>query len=156
MQGARLLGHLTGATKALAEEIIDKEGKKAPNPEFEEWEAKDQQILSFILASLGKDILAHVATAQTAHEVWRSIEAMFASQTRARVVNLRIALATTKKGNLSITDYYTKMKGFGDEMAAAGRPLDEGELVEYIITGLNSEFESLVSALVTRVEPIGM
>lgn len=156
MRGARLLGHLTGATKAPAEEIIDKEGKKAPNPEFEEWEAKDQQILSFILASLGKDILAHVATAQTAHEVWRSIEAMFASQTRARVVNLRIALATTKKGNLSITDYYTKMKGFGDEMAAAGRPLDEGELVEYIITGLNSEFESLVSALVTRVEPIGM
>lgn len=81
---------------------------------------------------------------------------MFASQTRARVVHLRIALATTRKGNLSITDYYTKMKDFGDEMAAAGRPLDEGELVEYIIAGLSSEFESLVSALLTRVEPIGM
>lgn len=63
MKGARLLGHLTGVVKPPAEEITDKEGKKTPNPEFEEWEAKDQQILSFILSSLGKDILANVATA---------------------------------------------------------------------------------------------
>lgn len=81
---------------------------------------------------------------------------MFSSQTRAHVVNLRIALATTKKGNLSVADYYTKMKGFGDDMAAIGCQLDEGELVEYNITGLGSDFESLVSALLAKKEPIGM
>lgn len=48
------------------------------------------------------------------------------------------------------------MKGYGDEMAAAGRPIEEEELVEYILTGKNHEFESLVSALVTRVEPISL
>lgn len=41
-------------------------------------------------------------------------------------------------------------------MAAAGRPLDEAELVEYILTGLNAEFESLATAVFTRVKPIGL
>lgn len=41
-------------------------------------------------------------------------------------------------------------------MEAAGRPLDVGELVEYIISGLNEHFESLVSALIARVKLIGM
>lgn len=81
---------------------------------------------------------------------------MFALQTRARAINLRIALTTMKKGNMSAADYFAKMKGFADDMAVAGRPLDDGELIEHILTGLNAEFESLVSALVTRVEPISV
>lgn len=81
---------------------------------------------------------------------------MFASQSRARAVNLRIALSTTKKGNMSVSDYYSKMKGYSDEMAAAGRRIDDEELVEHILTGLNPEFESVVSALVARVEPVSL
>ena len=42
------------------------------------------------------------------------------SHTRARAVNLRLAFLTTKKGDLTITEYFAKMKGYGDDMAAAG------------------------------------
>ena len=49
-----------------------------------------------------------------------------------RTVNTRIALATTKKGDLPIADYFAKMKSFGDEMLSAGKPLDDEELVSYI------------------------
>jgi hypothetical protein len=48
------------------------------------------------------------------------------------------------------------MKALGDEMAASGRPLDEEELVEYIITGLDDEYTPLVSALCVRKEPISV
>jgi hypothetical protein len=41
-------------------------------------------------------------------------------------------------------------------MATAGRPLEDDELVEYIIIGLDREFTSLVSAHVARVEPISV
>ncbi|RLN36189.1 uncharacterized protein C2845_PM03G07800 [Panicum miliaceum] len=156
MRGACLEGHLTGATAAPAAEIVDKEGKKTPNPAFEEWEARDQQILSFLFASITQDVMTQIASSTTASEAWGSIEAMFASQTRARVLNLRIALTTTKKGTMYASDYFAKMKGFADDMAAAGRPLAEYELVEYIISSLGGEFESLVSALITRVEPISV
>jgi hypothetical protein len=56
---------------------------------------------------------------------------------RARTINLRVVLTTTHKGNLSITEYVAKMKNLGD---------DE-ELVEYILSGLEDDFESVVSAV---------
>ena len=120
VRGARLYGHQTGASVPPVTEIADKDGKKVSNPAFEEWEARDQQSLSFLLTSVSSGILSHIAKTKTAADAWAKLEAMFASQTRAREVNLRISLANTKKGNSSATDYFTKMKGFSDEMAAAG------------------------------------
>ena len=61
--------------------------------------------------------------------VWNAIEQMYASQTRARTVNIRIALANTKKGNSTAAEYFAKMKAHGDEISAAGRRLDDEELV---------------------------
>jgi hypothetical protein len=34
----------------------------------------------------------------------------------------------TRKGNLSISEYVTKMKALADEMASARKPIDEEEL----------------------------
>ena len=156
MRGSRLIGHLTGTTPVPEKEIADADGKKTSNPAFEEWDARDQQVLSYLLSSISKEILVHVSRSETAADAWRKIQAMFASQTRARAVNLRIALSTTKKGSMNVAEYFAKMKGYADDMAAAGRPLEDDELVEYIITGLDRDFTSLVSALVARVEPISV
>jgi hypothetical protein len=57
---------------------------------------------------------------------------------------------------MSVTEYFGKMKALGDEMKAVGRSLDDEELVEYIITGLDEEYTPLVSALCARVEPISI
>jgi hypothetical protein len=71
---------------------------------------------------LSRDILAQVAAARTSAEAWKTITDMFASHTRARTTNVRLALATTKKDNMTVAQYYGKMKGLADEMAAAGNP----------------------------------
>jgi hypothetical protein len=113
----------------------------------------DQQVLGFLLTSLSRDILAQVATARTSTEAWKRITDMFTSHTRARTTNVHLALATTKKDNMTVAQYYGKMKGLSDEMVAAGKPLDNEELVMYI-NGLDTEYNSLVSAPVTRLEPI--
>lgn len=65
-----------------------------------------------------------------------------------------MALATASKGMSSIADYFTKMKGLAEEMASAGRKLEDEELVSYIITALDLEYNPIVSAVATRVEPI--
>lgn len=79
---------------------------------------------------------------------------MFASQSRARVINTRMALATTSKGTSSATEYYTKMKGLADEMASASKRLEDEELVSYILAGLDIDFNPRASAIAARVEPI--
>jgi hypothetical protein len=67
-----------------------------------------------------------------------------------------VALATTQKGNLLVSKFFGKMKALGDDMAAAGRKLDDEELVEYILTGLGEDFTLVISAMCARAEPISV
>jgi hypothetical protein len=161
LRGTRLERYVNGKAIAPSEEIDEKKGDvndgapvKVSNPAYEEWFATDQHVLGFLLTSLSRDIPAQVATARTFTEAWKTITDMFTSHTRARTTNVCLALATTKKDNMTVAQYYGKMKGLADEMAAAGKPLDNEELVMYICNGLDTEYNSLVSALVTRLEPI--
>lgn len=116
--------------------------------------AIDQQVLGYLLSFLSKEILTQVVTMKTAAQAWRAIEDMFASQISARVVNTRLTLATAQKGNTDVAEYIEKMKVLGDEMASTGKPLDDEEMVSYILAGLDIDFNPLVAALVSRVEPI--
>jgi hypothetical protein len=90
VRGARLVSHLTGDSPAPAKQItakVDNKDTLVPNPEHEEWLAKDQQVLSFVLGNLGREVLVHVSSKEVAIEAWEAIEEMFSSQTRAHVVN---------------------------------------------------------------------
>jgi hypothetical protein len=64
-------------------------------------------------------------------------------------VNTRLALGMTRKGNLSVTEYISKMKALGNEMIAAGRLLDD-ELIEYIIAGVDEKYTPFVFAICAR------
>jgi hypothetical protein len=65
-----------------------------------------------------------------------------------------MALATTQKGSSSADEYVAKMKTLADEMASAGKKLDDEELISYILAGLDYEYNSLVSSIAARVEPV--
>jgi hypothetical protein len=99
-----------------------------------------------------------VASYKTAAAVatWKAIESAFGSEIHVRTVNTHIALATTQKGNLSIIGYVNKMSVLGEEMDATGKPLDEEEMIYYILAGLDLEYNSVVLAIVTRIEPISV
>jgi hypothetical protein len=88
--------------------------------------------------------------------VWKHIDTSFASQSRAQVVNTRMALATTQMGSLMASEYMPKMKMLAVKMASAGKKLDDEELCSYILASLNFEYNSLVSSIAPRVEPITM
>jgi hypothetical protein len=62
------------------------------------------------------------------------VHGMYASQSRARVMHLRTKLAGTKKGEMAMAIYFTKMKEYVDEMAVAGKKLDNDDVVSYILT----------------------
>ena len=60
---------------------------------------------------------------------------------------LRGALNDTKKNDLSAEKYFAKMKTFASELAAAGKPLDDDELIWYVLNGLGSPYNTLVTAV---------
>jgi hypothetical protein len=115
----------------------------------------DKALLGYLLSSLTREILMGVTTLSSSTDVWRTLETMFGVPTQARSVNTRITLATTKKGTSTMAEFYSNMKGYADEMAAAGQALDNDEFVAYVLTGLDEEiYNPFVSSIVTRVEPI--
>jgi hypothetical protein len=74
-------------------------------------------------------------------------------QIRARDVNVCLVLTTIQMGAMGITEFITKMRSLGYEMAAAGKPLDDEEMISYILAGLDIEYNFVVSAVLARVEP---
>jgi hypothetical protein len=167
LRGAKMIGYLTSEARPPPTHILENgvDGKEIkedgktrmmPNPEFEDWDAANQQVLSYLLGLLSKDILIHVVLCTTAAKAWVAIHGVFAPQTRARTMNTRLALGTTHKGNLPVTEYFSKMKALRDEMTAAGRTLEDEELIKYIIAGLDEEYTPLVSTICARTEPISL
>jgi hypothetical protein len=159
LRGAHLDGHVTDAITELSQEVDGKEKEKTvklPNPAYQEWYAADQQVLGFLFSSLSKEILPPVATKQTTSNAWKEIESMFSSQTRARTVNTRLQLATTQKGSMSVAGYVNKMRSLRDEMTAAGRTLEDEELVEYILTNIGPEYDPIISAVIARQTPVSV
>jgi hypothetical protein len=57
---------------------------------------------------------------------------------------------------MMVAEYVGRMHSLGDDMATAGRILDDDELVECILTGLDEEYDSLVSLVLVRVDPISV
>lgn len=126
------------------------------NPEYKEWVAKDQQIVNYILTSISKEIQVQVSNCTTSAEMWKVIKDMTASQSRGRIINTRMALATAQKGSATIADYFSKMKSLADDMAAAGKRLEDEEIASFILAGLDVEFNPIVSSITSRVEPTSL
>jgi hypothetical protein len=103
-----------------------------------------------------QEVMGPVAAYDTPQEVWSLLEQTYSSQSRARTVDTRIALATTRKDDMSISEYIIKMKSLADEMASAKKNVDDEELVSYILAGLDEEYNPVVFALLARVEPVSV
>jgi hypothetical protein len=48
---------------------------------------------------------------------------------------------------MTTTQFFTKIKGLADELAAAGRPIDEEKLVEYLLANLDESYNPLFTAI---------
>ncbi|KAK1616455.1 hypothetical protein QYE76_021972 [Lolium multiflorum] len=145
------MGLLDGSEVAPREfldtEDADKKKITVPNSAYDTWITRDQQFVSFLVNSLAEDVLPHVFGLSSAAAVWKALHNLYSSQSKSRVSTIRGALTNTKKLDMTAQQYITKMKGFASELAAAGKPVDDDELKDYIMNGLDGSFNSLVAAI---------
>nr|KYP44225.1 hypothetical protein KK1_034289 [Cajanus cajan] len=85
------------------------------------------------------------------HQMWRNLETYFASQTKARVKQLKIQLRGIKK-TTAINQYLLEIKKIVDTLAAIGSPLDTTEHIDAIFDGLPEEYDPFVTSVLTRTE----
>jgi hypothetical protein len=70
---AQLEGFLDGSEEQTPKQITEKDvarkDVKRPNPDYARWLALDQQVLSYLLSSLSRDVLSQVAMFKMASQV---------------------------------------------------------------------------------------
>ena len=158
IHGAEVEHLLDATTAAMPEKFIPK-AKETPdelilNPDYSKWVAKDQQVFNYLISSVSRDVQVQIASCTTAAEIWKTILDMNASQSSRRVINTRMAMATAQKGSSTIAEFFSKMKALADDMAAAGKKLDDEEIIFYILAGLDRDFDSVVSQVSGRDGPV--
>ncbi|XP_047262096.1 uncharacterized protein LOC107878073 isoform X1 [Capsicum annuum] len=109
LRGHDLEGYIDGTQDCPSKFVANSslEGKSSEeitvSPAYTTWRRQDQLLLSWLLSSLTGNVLGKVVRCATT-KVWHALETMFASQSKARLMQLRLQLQTTKKGTLSMTD----------------------------------------------------
>jgi ribosomal protein L17 len=97
-----------------------------------------------------KDVMSQATAYRTANETWKVVEGNFTSAKRARTVNSRVALATTKKEDISVEEYVNKMCFLGDELSAVVKQINDDELISYIFADLDQEYNTIITTLLTK------
>jgi hypothetical protein len=113
-------------------------------------------ILSALILSLSETILTYVVKCTTSREVWTTLERMFIAQSRARFMSLHYQLATFRKGDTSIADYYHRFTTLIDTFAAIDQPFPHHEALSFLLVGLGSDYDSLVTFIQTQLNPTAL
>lgn len=64
------------------------ENSDKPNPLFTSWQQQDQSIMSVLISSLTKNIIAHILDAATSQEIWLVLEDLFLAKSQAHLMNV--------------------------------------------------------------------
>ena len=97
-----------------------------------------------------------MTTVTTPSALWTTLAAMFSSHSASRINNIRTSLINAQKGNLSVASYFAAMRGYADELAAEGKPIQDDELISYILHGLDKEYQPLVCSLDVCTTPVSL
>lgn len=65
---------------------------------------------------------------------------------------LKIQLQTTKKGALSVAEYFEKMENIADSLTLASYKVSEEDLIMSILAGLPSEYDVAVGMINARMQ----
>ena len=104
------------------------------NPDYIVWNRQDQYLVSWLLSSMTESMLGHVTRCVRVAEIRYTLERLNLTQSRARVLQLRSMLQTMKKGEMSIEEYFVKMKKVVDLLnMSAGQTITDDELLLYIL-----------------------
>ena len=149
IRGNRLECFING-TKSEPEQYLtrrtaDGSTQVIENPEFITWKSQDQTLLGWLLSSISEGTLGLVITLDSSYAVWKTLEKKFGVQSKAKVLQIKYEINTLKKESMNVEDYCMKMKALADKLACAGSPLNDRELLMYILNGLGSGFLDIAS-----------
>ncbi|KAL9437851.1 hypothetical protein AB3S75_023676 [Citrus x aurantiifolia] len=139
IKGNGLEGFITGTNKCPDQHLVQDEvatnsssfgsRSRIDHPTFSVWIKIDQLLRSWMMSSIQENLLSLVIHCVSSQELWESLNRMFVSQTQARIMPIKMQLQTVKKGSMTMSAYFAKMKRLADTFAIAGKSVENADLV---------------------------
>lgn len=82
------------------------------DPKYEQWLKVDCMVRSWILNSIAKDIVEAFLYVNTAKDLWDEIKERFGECNGPLLYQIQREISTITQGNMSVTQYYTKLKRY--------------------------------------------
>ncbi|RVW67842.1 hypothetical protein CK203_060995 [Vitis vinifera] len=119
---------------------IDPEG-------YATWSRCNDMVHSWIVNTLNPEIADSVIYYSTAHEVWEDLCERFSQSNAPRIFEIQRDIACLRQEQLSVSAYYTKLKGLWDELASYnaathGAQQDQQKLMQFLM-GLNESYSAI-------------
>jgi hypothetical protein len=124
--------------------------------EYALWNRCNSMILSWLTHSVEQDLAKGVIHAKTAHQVWKDFKDQFSQKNIPAIYQIQKSLASLSQGTMSVSTYFTKIKGLWDElesyrtlptcnqMKAHDEQREEDRLMQFLM-GLNESYSTVRS-----------
>ncbi|KAM1511667.1 hypothetical protein ACFX1Z_023323 [Malus domestica] len=149
----KLTGFVDGSEPCPPPYVLDAIGRSTgtPNPAYEAWYEKDQNILIWLNSTLSEEIIPFTVGVTSSRDLWLNLENRFGGVSAAHIHQLRSRLHTIAQGDLSISEYLQCIKGISDALMAAGSPVSDHDLVDVTLNGLSDAYESFIDSIMLRI-----
>ncbi|XP_021802635.1 uncharacterized protein LOC110746704 [Prunus avium] len=122
------------------------------------WNQCNSMILSWFAHSVEPDLAKGVVHTKTAHQVWEDFKDQFSQKNAPTIYQIQKSIASLTQGTMTVSAYFTKLKGLWDELETYRTPLtcnemkahnkerEEDKMMQFLM-GLNDTFSGVRSSI---------
>ena len=131
-----------------AETVIPEDTPQNAEPR-RKWRIKCGKAMFVLRSSISKEYIQHVREMNSPKEVWETLDRLFTQKNTIRLQFLENELTGMLQGNLSIPEYFVKVKTICAEISEldSEEPISDARLRRYLIRGLRKEFMPFISSI---------
>ncbi|KAL4303890.1 hypothetical protein GQ457_10G000190 [Hibiscus cannabinus] len=113
------------------------------------WKIKCGKALFALRTSISKEFIDHVRDVNSPKQLWETLERVFSKKNTARLQFLENDLASLTQGNMSISEYFLKVKSICAEISELDveEKISEARIRRFLIRGLKKEYIPFVTSI---------
>ncbi|CAH9058330.1 unnamed protein product [Cuscuta europaea] len=135
---------------AHLDQYIDKNTNPPPKNEADNllrWNRQDRLLRHTLVSSLSSACKPLVGSSKTSASVWKTLEPLYGTRSASKIRSLKDQFRHMKQGSQPVSEYLHHLHTLADELAMAGRPVDDGDFAIQALEGLRPEFEAMENSI---------
>ncbi|XP_057543924.1 uncharacterized protein LOC130823323 [Amaranthus tricolor] len=135
--------------------FVDGSCKKPADPHMaKQWERCNKMVISWLLHSCEENISSSVLYYNSAADIWKELKNRFSQSNGPKILQIDKELNSFEQGNLSIAEYFTKLKSLWDAYDSLVKiPKCSCGLCTYDVNGLNGAYKT-VRGNILMIKPV--